>query len=419
MKPRVLVLNCFIKGWNIIKALARDGFEANGGDYRRNAPGLYSRYISDRSRNIIYPNPKEDAQKFAAAIIEHVKNEKYDILLPVNAAEMLALARHKTEIEKYTLFPFENYYKLLLLHDKKYFFEIMSGVLDPEYLPRTWSVGNQTPPITDIIEKAGFENSPPFQIMEDFTTIDHFLNANPGLIYPLMVKTRRATSAVGIYRVQNNEALRSACKKLGEADIIMQENLIGRGVGISSIRWDSPHFIYHFGHKRVREYPISGGASTSREPWDVDEHPLAASLSQLLDNLCWHGVVMFELKEFYSPEGKYEYKFLEANPRFWGSVPLAIVNGINFPALLCRAALKTDLPEVKNIKKIRARILFSDTLSLILNLLKGRRIGYNIRDYLNFKHLYLDDIDLHDLSGTRRVFSRMLSELFSQLTKKS
>ena len=419
MAARILVLNCFIKGWNIIKALSRDGFSVYGGDYRKNAPGLYSKHIADRGKNLIYPNPKTNPQKFAEAVIEYIKKEKFDIILPVNASEMMALALHKSEIEKYAHFPFENYYKLLLLHDKKYFYELMLGVMDIDYLPRTWSVGNQTPPITDILGKAGFDNPPPFQPMEDYTTVAHFLNANPGLVYPLMVKTRRATSAVGIYRVQSDAELYSACEKLGEVDIIIQENLVGRGVGISSIRWDQPHFIHHFGHKRVREYPISGGASTSREPWDVDGHPLSEALTRLLEQINWRGVVMFELKECSSPEGGFKYKFLESNPRFWGSVPLAIVNGVNFPVLLCRAALNREIPEVRNLKKIRARILFSDTLSLFLNLIKGRRIGYNLCDYFNFRNLYLDDIDWGDLFGTRKVLGRMLSELFTQLAKKS
>jgi predicted ATP-grasp superfamily ATP-dependent carboligase len=216
--------------------------------------------------------------------------------------------------------------------------------------------------------------------------------------------------------VHNEDELRFACDKLGGADIIVQENLPGRGVGISSIRWDNPQMIHHFGHKRVREYPISGGASTSREVWDCDDHPLEKAITDLLHKLNWHGVVMFELKEIASHAGDFEYKFLEANPRFWGSVPLAMANGVNFPVLLCRAAMGMEIQPVVNRKKVRARILFSDTLSLVLNLLKGRRIIYNLSDYFNPVHLYLDDIDLRDFPATRKIFRRMLAEFFSRVS---
>jgi len=414
MKARILVLNSFVKGWNILKRLADDGFAVNAGHYTADAPGLHSNRVGDKSKNLVYPNPKDDEEAFVDAVLDHISKVKFDIVLPVNAAEMMALARRNAEVTRYSRFPFENYYKLLLLHDKKYFFELLAGILNEQILPTTWSIGDQTPPITNLFARAE-TGTLQYQPMEDYPTVNRFLNAHPGLVYPLIVKTRRATSAVGVWRVHSEHELREACERLGQTDIIVQENLPGRGVGISSIRWVDPSFVHHFGHRRVREYPISGGASTSREPWDCDEHPLAAMITDLLDRLDWHGVVMFELKELITAENQYSYRFLEANPRFWGSVPLAMANGVNFPVLLCRAAMGMDIPPVKNKKNVRARILFSDTLSLILNILKGRRTWYNIRDYFNFKNLYLDDIDLKDIPGTRKIFRRMIAEFFSHI----
>ena len=142
-------------------------------------------------------------------------------------------------------------------------------------------------------------------------------------------------------------------------------------------------------------------------------------MTDLLQKLDWHGVVMFEFKEMLSAEEQVGYRILEANPRFWGSVPLAISNGVNFPVLLCRAALDMEIPEVVNRKKVRARIFFSDSLSLVLNVLKGRRVGYNLRDFFNFRNLFLDDIDFSDIPGTRKIFRRMLAEFFSRIFGKN
>ncbi len=414
MAPRVLVLNCLIKGWNILKWLADDGFIVNGGDFRPTAPGLYSNRIADKNANLIYPSPKIDEEAFVDAVMAHLKKHHFDIVLPVNASEMMALAGHKDSIEQLTTFPFENYHKLLLLHDKKYFFELVAGCCDRTYLPRSWSVGDTTPSIDEIIKQSGISQTPPFESMPSFLTPDHFLNTNRDITYPVIVKTRRSTSSVGVYRVQSERSLRQACHELGDVDIIIQENLIGRGVGISSIRWQDPDILEHFGHKRVREYPISGGASTSREPWDVAGHPLAATLTALLEKLDWHGVVMFEFKEIRQADGTRAYTFLESNPRFWGSVPLAMANGVVFPVLLCRAALGMELPDIHNLNKIRARIFFSDTLSLVLNVLNGRRLWYNLTDYFNPANLYVDDIDFGDLPATARVTRQMLAEFFSR-----
>ncbi|MEE9442302.1 MAG: hypothetical protein V3V99_06500 [candidate division Zixibacteria bacterium] len=411
MSGRVLVLNSFVKGWNILKSLARDGFEVNAGDYRSGAPGLYSNRIKDKSKNLVYPNPKIDEEGFAQSVLEHIQKYKFEIILPVNAAEMMALAKRAADIRERSLFPFENYYKLLLLHDKKYFFEVIAGILDDNLLPRSWSIGDKTPPTSEILDKAGLFDVP-YQPMQDYSTPENFLNTVPGLAYPVVVKTRRATSAVGVYRVQNKNELFSACRKLGDEDIIVQENLVGRGVGISSLRWKNPDMITHFGHKRVREYPISGGASTSREPWDIDNHPNTKSLNKLLEKLNWHGVVMFEYKESASKDGALEYKLLEANPRFWGSVPLAIANGVDFPVLLCRAATGMEIPKIINRKSVRARILFSDSLSALQNIIRGRRVGYHLQDYFNFRNLYLDDIDFSDIPATRKNIRQMFSEFF-------
>lgn len=410
MPPRVLVLNSFIKGWNVLKWLAADGFAVNAGHSSPDAPGLYSKRVVDPAANLVYPDPKKNEKEFVEAVIDHLQRHRFDIVLPVNAGEMMALAKHKDRIETYTRFPFEPFAKLLLLHDKKYFFELVGGILSDAILPHSWSIGNQTPPITDILSSAGLVGLP-YQSMEDFITTEHFLNAVPGLIFPVMVKARRSTSAVGIYRVNNAKELCASCAKLGEADIIVQEFLEGRGAGISYIRWNRPPLLEFFGHRRVREYPISGGASTSREPWVCDSHPMNAALRSVLERLDWHGVVMFELKETAGGE----FKLLEANPRFWGSVPLAMANGVDFPALLCRAALGMEIPKVIKTNTVRARILFSDTLSVVLNVLRGRRVIWNLTDYFNFQNLYLDDIDFKDWPAMRRIFVKMFKELWRRV----
>ena len=139
--------------------------------------------------------------------------------------------------------------------------------------------------------------------------------------------------------------------------------------------------------------------------------------TKLLEKLNWHGVVMFEYKESVNPNGDFEYKLLEANPRFWGSVPLAIANGVDFPVLLCRAAMGMEIPKIENKKSVRARIFFSDSLSALLNICRGRRVGYHLGDYFNFGNLYLDDIDFNDIPATIKNIKQMFSEFFKRSKK--
>ena len=68
------------------------------------------------------------------------------------------------------------------------------------------------------------------------------------------------------------------------------------------------------------------------------EHPQIMELGlSLLKSLNWVGVGMVEFKV--DPRDGIP-KLMEVNPRFWGSLQLAIVSGIDFPYLILRMARK-------------------------------------------------------------------------------
>ncbi len=80
-----------------------------------------------------------------------------------------------------------------------------------------------------------------------------------------------------------------------------------------------------FQHKRVREYPVTGGASSCAESYKSErlEHYGRA----LLDSLKWHGVAMVEFKLDQNDNPV----LMEINPKFWGSTDLALEAGVDFP----------------------------------------------------------------------------------------
>ena len=88
-----------------------------------------------------------------------------------------------------------------------------------------------------------------------------------------------------------------------------------------------------FVHKRLREYPVTGGASTLRE--SVRHDTLRDMGEALLKALNWFGVAMVEFK--IDPRDGTP-RLMEINPRFWGSLALAIEAGVNFPYLLLKMA---------------------------------------------------------------------------------
>lgn len=130
------------------------------------------------------------------------------------------------------------------------------------------------------------------------------------------------------YAIVNSKIeLETAYQKLVsyKKDILMQEYIDGDAYGWSALYNRKHHCIAHISHKRLREYPISGGPSTFCV--SVNEPELEKAGRKILDFLKWIGPAMVEFKRD-RKDGK--FKILEINPRYWGSLPLARYSGLNF-----------------------------------------------------------------------------------------
>jgi predicted ATP-grasp superfamily ATP-dependent carboligase len=124
-----------------------------------------------------------------------------------------------------------------------------------------------------------------------------------------------------------------------------------------------------FCHRRLREYPVSGGPSTLavsvRDPRLVE---LGTALLRALD---WVGVAMVEFKQ----DGRGEYRLMEVNPRLWGSLPLAIAAGVNVPYAWYRLAAGLPVePALTWREGVRMRFLFQDLLAA-RDLVRSGRAG--------------------------------------------
>lgn len=129
--------------------------------------------------------------------------------------------------------------------------------------------------------------------------------------------------------VQRDEALADL---LPLSPVLEQDYFRGRGFGVEAL-FEHGEPRWWFAHERIHELPITGGASSYRRSIDVPENLRKATLD-LLTHLRWHGAAMVEFKM--SADG--DYRLMEINPRLWGSLPLAIASGVNFPLALLRMA---------------------------------------------------------------------------------
>jgi predicted ATP-grasp superfamily ATP-dependent carboligase len=128
---------------------------------------------------------------------------------------------------------------------------------------------------------------------------------------------------------------------------LIQEKVVGDGYGVGILA-EEGRILAAVAHRRVREYPISGGPSALAV--SVRDEKLLGYATAVIRELGWSGVAMVEFKK------DNDYRLMEVNPRFWGALPLATAAGVNFPDLLCRRAMGEDIgppPSYREGVKVR------------------------------------------------------------------
>lgn len=114
--------------------------------------------------------------------------------------------------------------------------------------------------------------------------------------------------------VYNNEELKKATEYFSKYDTapLTEEYIEGYGVGVSVVIGKDGVERSAFCHKRLYEYPASGGPSSLLETF-YDENIIRKTMNLLKSE----GFVGIAMAEFKVRNG--EYYFLEINPRIWGS----------------------------------------------------------------------------------------------------
>ncbi len=136
---------------------------------------------------------------------------------------------------------------------------------------------------------------------------------------PFVVKPTNLSSAVGVKYIFNKND-RANLKTDKKTDLIIQEFVKGTGVGYSF--YCKKGVIAHgYGHRRLAEFPVTGGASTYRTYYHNNlMHDMA---STIVEHLNYTGFAMFEFK---LTTGNQLY-LLEVNPRIWGSINQGMTDG--------------------------------------------------------------------------------------------
>lgn len=365
----------------IVRSLGKKGIDVTVGESIKFCTAGISKYCKSRIR---YPAPEVDRDSFLNSILREVKSRKYDVVYPVAGETTLPLSEHKSEFLLHTKIPIPDYKIIEKADDKSQTLQIamQSGIPCPKtYFP------------------------------QDLGEVDRIAKEAE---FPVVIKPRRKIRWINgrVIRTKvtrENYAfspfdLKIKYKRISEKSKLpfIQEYIPGDSYGFFALlNHSKPRAI--FAHRRLREYPITGGASTLRE--SVYNEEIKELGLRLLKAMNWHGVAMVEFK---LDNRDNKFKLIEVNGRWWGSLPLAIASGVDFPYLLHKMVTEGDVEPVTEYRiGVKCRLLIpNDLLWLMSSLWHSHKKMEALLEFFKFRNMDYDIISKDDplpILGALRV----------------
>lgn len=370
----------------VARALGREGIEVSAGTSSKDAMTFHSKYCNTRHT---YPSPTNDDGSFINELVKTVKKNRNEVLFTLGGRETQQISENRDKLTPYVKFPFVEHEKLMMLQDKASTLKL--------------ALENQIPcPKTHFISD-----------LKDVKALRDKLN------YPVVIKPRVSSGSKGLVYINSKDKLVSSYQEIHSSYPypLIQEYIPHGGptYGFEALFNQDSELRAHFIHKRIREYPITGGPSTMRV--SAENEKIKEYGEKLLKSIGWYGLAMAEFKV--DPRTG-EPLFMEVNPRFWGSLNLAIVSGVNFPHLLYKMATEGDVkPVTKYRLNVKGRWLIWGDVNHLLSVMKGKRTewGYSspnrLRTLLEFMRFYDKDLhyDLLSLDDPHPVIHKILSSV--------
>ncbi len=330
----------------IIRSLGRAGFRVIAADLHSGSLGFRSRYVSGR---VVYPPPGTESAAFVDTLQRAVRDSNVDLIIPVTDEIVHLVARHRDRFEPDCLVAVAEAKSLRTVMDKARTMELAERLGIPT--PRT-SVVQSTAEALVAAESIG---------------------------WPVVLKTAQspcydpATGHLERRPVRYAQDARTLARRMTEVGegrrVLIQEYAPGVGHGVEILA-DRGRVITAFQHKRLAEIPLSGGASAWRESVALDP-VLYRHSTRFVKALSWTGLMMVEFKVGQS------IKLMEINGRVWGSLPLAVFSGVDFPALLAQMLLNGTAATVTELKpdyRVGVQAFNLELITLwILEVLAGRQ----------------------------------------------
>jgi protein-tyrosine-phosphatase/predicted ATP-grasp superfamily ATP-dependent carboligase len=240
--------------------------------------------------------------------------------------------------------------------------------------------------------------------------------------YPIALKPKRSFNLLNLAQKQTVTILYSmdeaigAIEEIKKTDYFLENYFEGIGVGISVIAKNG-RILSAFQHERMEE-GVSGGSSLRKS---VPLHPdMLKDTEKLAKHAQLEGVAMFEFRYNQASDS---FVLLEVNARFWGSLPLAVYAGTDFPVLLASSRCTADTITATQYRTGKvSRSLTASFYSFVRSIGKATSIKqktllcFNIITGVVRTLLFQEKVDTFAFDDWK-PFSKEISAIFSILYK--
>ncbi|WP_297793835.1 ATP-grasp domain-containing protein [uncultured Marinobacter sp.] len=339
MEPRILVLDGNQRAsLAAVRSLGSKGLWVAVGESSTTSLAGFSRFCS---YTLAYPDPFSSPRLFFDELLRQILELRISFLLPVTEATTYVLLQYRDELPEKVVLPFPDNQAVEQLANKNELFKLAQKLGIP--VPKTLYC----------------------QSVDDGLRALDRIDRYPVVLKPYKSKILQQDSILStqVSVAGSRKQAKAVLEKYPYFDFpfTVQSFIEGGGQGIFAL-FDHGEPVCYFAHKRLREKPPGGGVSVLCESAPVNQQ-LKDAANKLLQHVRWHGVAMVEFRVSTDGTGY----LMEVNPRFWGSLQLAIDSGIDFPWWLYLVSTGKSIPQVDwQHRRVRWLLGDLDRLYLVL-----------------------------------------------------
>ncbi len=331
LRRKALVMGDDTRGFlATVRSLGRQGIEVHAAPFDFRAPALSSRFL-----HAVHDVPPwmGDGSAWLGAMEALLVAERFDLVIPCDERNLLPLHRNRARLDPFATLAIPNARSIDVLFDKHETRVVAEAVGVPIARGRLARVGDE-----------------PASVFAELGS-------------PVVVKPRRSYTIDGLAkrgRVHVTSDADQLAHLLADAEpdsLLLESCFEGEGLGLSVLSHRG-RLLQAFEHHRVHERSGSSFYRVSAPP-TPDLVEACAAIAAAIE---FTGVAMFEFKR----NGAGGWIMLEINARPWGSLPLPVALGVDFPFRWFRLLVDgAETPPVPYRVGVYGRNLIPDLMSAL------------------------------------------------------